>query len=183
MSKYYGPENETFKAFPPESYSLQIGHKNVVDNKRILPEEAIFIDVKSKMINPTKYRTEGQYMSEFAAKRRLVALRVPQVMPPISTEELRGLTKPTEAETQLRELDEIAGYRPAPAKFVAVVEADASFDVAIHDEWGLNSDTGRDTWVNVGATALFNVAAYSMQANVLQNRLDEIASGRPPVEQ
>ncbi|HMT18766.1 MAG TPA: hypothetical protein PKD20_01870 [Candidatus Saccharibacteria bacterium] len=182
MSKYYDPENETFKAFPPESYTLQIG-QNVVDNKRILPEEAIFIDVKSKMINPKEYLTEGKYMSELAAKRGLVALRVPQVMPPISTEELRGLTRLTEAETQLRELDEIAGYRPAPAKFVAVVEADASFDVAINDEWGLNNDAGRDTVVNIGTTALFNVATYSMQANVLQNRIDELASGRPPVEQ
>lgn len=183
MSKHYRHENRLIEDFPYASKNSPIDYSGIIDNKQLLPDEAIFINVERRMIHPKKYPTEGQYMSELDAKRKLVALKVPQVVPPITIEELRGLTKPTEAEAQLRELDEMAGYQSTPAKFVAVVEADTSFDVSINDEWGFNSDIERDTVVTVGTTALFNVATYSMQANVLQNRLDELASGRLPKEQ
>ena len=174
--------NASLESLIPKHYTSRL------ENRELLPRDATFIDVKKRMRHPDKYSGIEYYSTfEFDKKRTIVALPVPRTEPPITTDELRNLARPTEAEKLLQDLDAYVERqrvsRPDDAKFIAVVEADASFDVSIHDEWGLNSDTGRDTVVGVGRTALFNVAEFSNQANVLQSRLDALASGRLPGEQ
>lgn len=121
-------------------------------------------------------------------KRQMIALAVPNVLPPITKDDLRKLLVRTEEERKTDELLRTKGVRqitqPEPAKFVALVDADAEFDASRHDLWDIpETDALIKVTISAGKTALFDVAQYSNQATVLQTKLDELASGRLPDEQ